>query len=225
VRLWRGGALTQRRGTPQWDAVVRGTGVVALLAIYPTIRWPAVAGIVGFLCVTMFLHGPLAPLLPAAHEAVLMVAGRVYSPLLVAGVGIAGTLYMEYINYHVYRAALLHPRLERSRQSRFVQSTVALFGKAPFFCVWMCSWSPLPYWAVRFLAPLSGYEVRRYLLATFLGRGPRYFFIALVGKILPVSNLALAGITAVMIAIAVFIGMLQRTRHQRATATSETVRV
>ena len=85
----------------------------------------------------------------------------------------------------------------------------------------MCSWSPLPYWAVRFLAPLSGYEVRRYLLATFLGRAPRYYFIALFGKILPVSNLALAAITVAMIAIAVFIGMLQRARHQRAAATSE----
>src|SRR2546422_6665386 len=67
------------------------------------------SGLVGFLCITMFLHGPLAPLLPAAHEAVLLVTGRAYPPLLVAGVGIAGTLYMEYINYYVYRAALLHP--------------------------------------------------------------------------------------------------------------------
>lgn len=219
MSLWR--ALTKQRGSSQWDAVVRGTGFVALLAIYPTIRWPAVAGIVGFLCITMFLHGPLAPLLPAAHEAVLMVAGRVYSPLLVAGVGIAGTLYMEYINYYVYQAALLHPRLERTRQSKLVRGTVALFEKSPFFCVWMCSWSPLPYWAVRFLAPLSGYEVSRYLLATFLGRAPRYYFIALFGKFLPVSNLALAGVTAAMIAIAVLIGMLQRARHQRAAATSE----
>ena len=219
MSLWR--ALTKRRGSSQWDAVVRGTGVVAALAIYPTIRWPEVAGIVGFLCITMFLHGPLAPLLPAAHEAVLMVAGRAYAPLLVAVVGIAGTLYMEYINYHVYRAALLHPRLERTRQSKLVRGTVALFEKAPFFCVWMCSWSPLPYWAVRFLAPLSGYDVRRYLLATFLGRAPRYYFIALFGKILPVSNLALAGVTVAMIAIAVLIGMLQRARHQRAAATSE----
>src|SRR5256886_9272340 len=74
---------------------------------------------------------------------------------------------MEYINYHLYRAALLHPKLERTRQSRLVRRTVALFEKAPFFCVWLCSWSPLPYWAVRFLAPLSGYPVRPYLVATF----------------------------------------------------------
>jgi len=200
---------------------VRGTGVVALLAIYPTLRWPDVAGLVGFLCITMFLHGPLAPLLPAAHEAVLLVTGRAYPPLLVAGVGIAGTLYMEYINYYVYRAALLHPRLERTRESKLVRSTVALFERAPFFCVWMCSWSPLPYWAVRFLAPLSGYDVRRYLLATFLGRGPRYYFIALFGKLLPVSNLALAVITVALIGVAVLIGMVQRGRRRRAATIGE----
>jgi uncharacterized membrane protein YdjX (TVP38/TMEM64 family) len=213
MSLW--GALVKRRGTRAWDAMLRGAGVAALLAIYPTMHSPEVAGMVAFLCITMFLHGPLAPLLPAAHEAVLMVTGRVYSPLLVAIVGIAGTLYMEYINYYVYRAALHHPRLEGTRQSKPVRATVAMFEKAPFFAVWMCSWSPLPYWAVRFLAPLSGYDVRRYLLATFLGRGPRYYAIALFGKLLPVSNVVLAVVTGVLIAVAVVIGMVQRARHRR----------
>ena len=45
-----------------------------------------------FLGVTIFLNGPLAPLLPAAYEPVLMATGRVYLPLLVALVGIAGIL-------------------------------------------------------------------------------------------------------------------------------------
>ena len=213
-RLWS--VLTKRRGTPHWDAVLRGTGIVAALAIYPTLRWPNVAGMVAFLCITIFLHGPLAPLLPAAHEAVLMVTGRVYPPLLVAVVGIAGTLYMEYINYHLYRAALLHPKLERTRQSALVRRTVALFEKAPFFCVWLCSWSPLPYWAVRFLAPLSGYPVRPYLVATFLGRAPRYYVLALFGELLPVSTLALAVITVVMIGIAVAIAAVRARLGRRA---------
>ena len=196
--------------------MLRGTGIVAALAIYPTLRWPNVAGMVAFLCITIFLHGPLAPLLPAAHEAVLMVTGRVYPPLLVAVVGIAGTLYMEYINYHLYRVAMRHPKLERTRQSALVRRTVALFEKAPFFCVWLCSWSPLPYWAVRFLAPLSGYPVRPYLVATFLGRAPRYYLLALFGKLLPVSTLALAVITVVMIGIAVAIAAVRARLGRRA---------
>ena len=38
-------SLTARRGTPEWDAVLRATGIVALVAIYPASRWPDVAAL------------------------------------------------------------------------------------------------------------------------------------------------------------------------------------
>jgi uncharacterized membrane protein YdjX (TVP38/TMEM64 family) len=195
--------------------VLRGTGLVALLAIYPTVRWPDLAGLVAFLCITIFVNGPLAPLLPATYEPVLMVTGRVYDPVLVAAVGITGTLYIEYINYYLYRAAVLHPRLFKARESALVRKTVALFAKSPFFAVWLCAWSPLPYWAVRFLAPLSGYPVRPYLVATFLGRGPRLWFFAALGPLVPVSTQWLVMVTVTMIAIAVIVAARRRPRPVR----------
>ncbi len=205
-------ALLRRRGTPQWDAVVRTTGVVALLALYPTYRWAEVAGLTGFLCVTLLINGPLAPLLPAAYEPVLMVAGRVYPPLLVALVGVAGTLYMEGLNYHLYRAAILHPRLENARGSKLVRATVSLFKKSPFLCVWLCSWSPLPYWTVRFLAPLSGYPLTPYLWATFLGRLPRLWFFAALGLVVPFSTPVLITVTATMAVLAAVVALHRRSR-------------
>ncbi len=211
-----GAALTRRRGTPQWDAVLRGTGVVALLALYPVIRWPDIAGLVAFLCITIFVNGPLAPLLPATYEPVLMIAGRVYPSLLVALVGIVGTIYIEYLNYHLYRAALFHPKLDAARASPLVRKTVALFAKSPFFAVWLCSWSPLPYWAVRFLAPLSGYPVRPYLVATFLGRMPRLWFFAALGPVVPVRTQWLVMVTATMIVLGVLVAVH---RHRAAGAT------
>lgn len=207
-----GAALLRRRGTPAWDAVLRGTGVVALLAIYPVLRWPDVAGMVAFLCITIFVNGPLAPLLPATYEPVLMITGRAYPPLLVGLVGIAGTLYIEYINYHLYRAAIFHPSLDKARESRLVRKTVALFKKSPFFAVWLCAWSPLPYWAVRFLAPLSGYPMRPYLFATFLGRMPRLWFFAALGLVVPVQTQWLVMITATMIVVAIVIAVHRRPR-------------
>lgn len=208
-----GRALLRPRGSPQWDAVVRGTGVVALLAIYPTVRWPEVAGLVAFLCITIFVNGPLAPLLPATYEPVLMIAGRVYPWLLVGFLGILGTLYIEFINYHLYRAAILHPKLEPARNSRLVRKTVELFAKSPFFAVWLGAWSPLPYWTVRFLAPLSGYPVRPYLWATFLGRFPRLCFFAALGHVVPISTQWLALLAATMIAIAVAVAIHRRPRR------------
>ena len=202
-------AATRSLGTPQWDAVLRGTGIVSLLAIYPAMQWPEVGALAAYLCITIFVNGPLAPLLPAAYEPIQIIMGRVYSPLLVALIGVGGTCYIEFINYYLYRWAISAPRLERVRNSRLVRVTVAVFRTSPFLSVFLCALTPLPYWAVRFLAPLSGYPVRPYLVATFLGRAPRYYVLALFGELLPVSTLALAAITVVMIGIAVAIAAVR----------------
>jgi uncharacterized membrane protein YdjX (TVP38/TMEM64 family) len=209
--------LTRRRGSPEWDVVLRATGVLALLAIYPAMRWPSVAGILGFLCLTLFVSGPISVVLPAAFEPMLMVAGRLYPPLLVALVAVAGNLYMDYINYHLYGAALHHPRLERARNSRLVQRLLALFQRRPFFAVWLCSWSPIPYWIVAALAPLSRYPIRKFLLATFLGRFPRVWFFAALGLVVPVATRTLV----VYVVAAVVVGLVIATyqRHRAALGT------
>lgn len=184
--------LLARRGTAEWDAVLRATGIVALAAIYPATRWPDVAALTGFLCVTLFVSGPISMVLPAAFEPMLMVAGRLYPPLLVTLLAVAGNLYMDYVNYHLYGAVMRHPRLERARKSWMVQKTLVLFQRSPFFAVWLCAWSPIPYWIVSVLAPLSRYSMRRYLFATFLGRAPRVWFFATLGLVIPVSTQVLA---------------------------------
>jgi uncharacterized membrane protein YdjX (TVP38/TMEM64 family) len=204
--------LSRKRGTPEWDVVLRATGVLALLAIYPAIRWPGVAGLIGFLCLTLFVSGPISVVLPAAFEPMLMVAGRLYPPLIVALVAVAGNLYMDYINYHLYGAALRHPRLERARNSRTVQRLLALFQRRPFFAVWLCSWSPIPYWIVAALAPLSHYSIRKFLLATFLGRGPRVWFFAALGLVVPVATRMLVTYVIASIAVGIVIAIYQRHR-------------
>lgn len=207
-----GAVLTRQRGTREWDVVLRGSGVAALLMLYPTWRFPELAGLVAFLCITIFVNGPLAPLLPATYEPILMITGRAFPPVIVALVGIVGTLYVEYLNYHLYGAAIRHPRLATARESRLMRATVRLFERAPFFCVWLCAWSPLPYWAVRVLAPLARYPVGPYLLATFLGRAPRLWFFAALGLVVPVSTPALLAATGLMIAAAVVIATVRRRR-------------
>src|SRR5262249_56893995 len=66
----------KRHGTAEWDAVLRATGVVALLALYPSYHWPWIAGLVGFFSLTLFFSSPLNVVLPATFEPMLMVAGR-----------------------------------------------------------------------------------------------------------------------------------------------------
>ncbi len=181
-------ALLVRRGTLEWDAVLRATGILALAAIYPALRWPDVAVLAGFLCLTLLVSGPISMVLPAAFEPMLMVAGRLYHPLLVTLLAVAGNLYMDYVNYHLYGAVMRHPRLEAARSSWVVRKTLALFQRSPFFAVWLCAWSPIPYWIVSVLAPMSQYAMRKYLFATFLGRAPRVWFFATLGLVIPVST-------------------------------------
>jgi uncharacterized membrane protein YdjX (TVP38/TMEM64 family) len=203
-------AWCRPRGNAEWDAVLRGTGLVALLALYPSARWPWVAGLTGLLCLTIFVSGPISVLVPAMLEPMLMVAGRAYPPLLVAVVAVAGNLYMDYINYHLFGAAIRHPRLEKAKNSRIVQGALALFQRSPFLAVWICSWSPIPYWIVSTLAPLSRYSMRKYLLATFLGRGPRVWFFAALGLVIPVPTQLLVTYVACAISAGVIVLLWKR---------------
>lgn len=212
--------LRRRYGTAEWDAVLRASGVVALLAIYPTWRWPAFAGLIGFFCLTLVMSGPITVVVPAMFEPLLMVTGRLYPPLLVAVVAVAGNLYMDNINYHLFGAAIAHPRLERLRNSRVARGMLALFQRMPFFAVWLCSWSPIPYWIVSTLAPLSGYSKRRYLLATLVGRFPRVWFFAALGAVVPISSQVLVAYVACALVVGIAIIVVRRSRRVRSLPSS-----
>ncbi|UCG87219.1 MAG: VTT domain-containing protein [Gemmatimonadota bacterium] len=202
----------QRYGNPVWDGVLRLTGIVALLSIPLTVWVPRAGGLVGFGVVTVWVNGPISPFLPATFEPMLMLMGRVYPPILVAIVATAGTLYIEYLNYHVFDRVLQLSALERMRKSHTVEWVLKWFRKAPFFTVWMSSWSPIPYWPVRIISPLAGYDIRRHLFATFLGRAPRLWFFAALGVWWNASLGMLVAISMSSIALALAIYFYKRMR-------------
>ncbi len=214
------GILSRRYGNAEWDVVVRASGVVALVALYPTIRWPAVAGLVGFFCLTLVVSGPLTLVVPAMFEPMLMVAGRVYPPLLVTLVAVTGHVSMDYMNYHFFGAAIRHPRLEKAKNSRLVRRLLVLFQRSPFFVIWLCAWSPIPFWIASTLASLSRYSKRKYVLATFLGRAPRIWFFTTLGLFIPVSSRVLGTYVACAVVVGVAIVALRRraTSHTSSSA-------
>lgn len=211
-RAWR--ALTRERGNRTWDGVIRGTGLLAALSIPTVLLLPETAAMVGFVLVTIWVNGPISPVLPATYEPILMLFGRVYDPLLVAAFGTAGTLYVEWLNYHLYRAVLTMDGTTGFRESRIVSKVVELFEKKPFLTVWLCSWSVLPYWPVRILAAVAGYSVKRHLLATFLGRLPRLWFFAALGLWWDIPDSWLVWATAGGIAIGVAVWAWRRWRGE-----------
>lgn len=211
--LWR--ALTRPRGNRTWDGVVRGTGLLGLLAIPLVLFVPETGPLTGFVLITIWVNGPIAPFLPATYEPILMIFGRLFRPLLIASLGIAGTLYVEFLNYHLYRKVLELDAAEELREHRLTRKVVELFQRMPFFTVWLCSWSILPYWAVRFLSPLAGYPVGKQLLATFLGRFPRLWFFAALGVWWDIETRWLVWLTVAGVALGGAIWAYRRLRGGR----------
>ncbi|MFB3112590.1 MAG: hypothetical protein ACE10G_11200 [Gemmatimonadales bacterium] len=203
-------ALFRRRfGSTVWDGVLRGSGIIVLLGIAVLKYMPAAGPLVGFVLVTIWINGPAAFLFPAVYEPILMLFGRMYPPLLIGCLGTCGTLYVEYLNYHLYRRVLHADALAPFRSRRLVQYVTALFRKMPFFTVWLCSLL-LPYWPVRIVSPLAGYAVRRHLSATLLGRFPRLWFFAALGASLHVDPRVLLGISAAFMGSALILILFRR---------------
>lgn len=173
--------LTRSRGNRLWDGVVRGSGLLALLGILLVELVPETAPLVGFSVFTIWMTGPLSPLFPTGYEPVLMVMSRAYAPILVAAVGMVTQIYVEFLNYHLHGRLLELDAAEPLRESRVVEKLKGYFERHPFFTVWFCAWSPVPYWTVRVLAPLAGYPLGRYMAATVLGRFPKLWIFAALG--------------------------------------------
>ena len=188
--------LTRRYGTAMWDRVLRLTLVGVAAAIPLTVWVPQAGGWVAFALVTIWVNGPIAPFLPSTYEPILVLVGRVLDPFWMAVVGTAGTIYAEYLNYYLYRRVLKMDALSRARESRLSSWVLKRFQVAPFFTIWLCSWSIFPYWPVRFISPLAGYDVRKQLVATALGG-----FLAIDTKVLAIWSVSLITLVITIFAI------------------------
>lgn len=173
--------LTRPRGGPLADAVLRSTGAVGLLGAGASVVLPGVAPLVALAVATLWMTCPLVPPVAMGQESVVLIFGRLHPPLLVGAVAAGVNLYVEYLSYHLHRRVLDMDAARRFRESGAVRKAVRLFDRRPFLAVWLCSWSPLPFFAVRVLSPLSGYPPGRHLLATFAGRFPKYWLLAFLG--------------------------------------------
>ncbi len=213
ARLWE--VLTRPRGSPAMTWAVRATGVIGLIGLALVLILPSTAPLVGLGIVSLWLNGPFSMFFPTTLEPLVMLFGRVYSPVLVAVAATAGNMYIEFVNYHLYRKVLSLDRLRSVRQSRVVRTAVRLFRRAPFFTIWLCAWSVLPYWAIRFVAPQTDYPLSRYLTATLLGRFPKMLLFAALGVWLGLSADFLLLLAGAVILISLSVALWRYWRRGR----------
>ena len=168
-----------------------------------------------FVVTTLWVHGPWSPLLPAAYEPVLMLFGKLYPPWLIALTGATLSCIVEWINYRVYDWISDIKRLERLKEKATSGRFVKLFRKQPFLVVWIFAWSPLPDWAARIMGVVAGYSTWKYVLAFWLGRLPKFLFLAWLGKQLPLTAMQLTVIAIGAVVIGYGVGWWKGRRGGR----------
>ena len=178
-------------GDRRWDWFLRGTVVAALAGAALALLLPATIPLVWLTVLGIPANSPLSPVLPTAFEPLIIEAAKFASPLAVSFTALGVYMYTEYVNWYLYTWVLRGERAGWLRRQRWVERSVQYFARAPFVSVIVFAFTPLPFWAARGLAILRGYPLGLFLLATALGRWPRFFLYAWLGYALHVPALVL----------------------------------
>ena len=132
-------------------------------------------------------NSPIAPLFPTAFEPLMMVVVKYqllmgvaeYRAVMTATLVSVGIfVYMEFINWYVFKWVLNWERLHKVRDNRWVEWGLKHFGKAPYSMVLLFAATPIPFWVVRCLAILHDLNFTRYMIVMAIGRFPRLYIYA-----------------------------------------------
>ncbi|HCR16930.1 MAG TPA: hypothetical protein DIU35_05555 [Candidatus Latescibacteria bacterium] len=141
-----------------------------------------------------FYSIPSNSVIPIPHEPALILLGKYYTPLLVAFVAVTGALLACFLDYKAIHYAFSNSKIAKIRESDVYKGAVHYFLKAPFFAILIAALAPfVPFYIFRVLSPSSGYPFKRYIVAVFLGRLPRYYMFALLGTSLSIPSLVMVG--------------------------------
>jgi membrane protein YqaA with SNARE-associated domain len=133
------------------------------------------------------------------HEPVLIYFGKFFSPAVVTAVGLSSTLLVEVTNYYAIGHLFDMRGFQKIKTSPLVNKAVNLFLKAPFPALVFFAFAPIIFYPFRFLVVLGKYPAWKYILAVALGRAPRFFLLALLGKMVKVPNSALILFTLTLV--------------------------
>ncbi len=216
-------------GGRSWDLFVRATAIVGLVGIPVILFVPGSQPLVWLALAGIPANSPLSPILPTVWDPLLVQVAKFASPASVTAVAVGIYMYMEYINWHVYGWVLSWQKFDGLRSHHWVRWGTRAFSKAPFATVLVFAASPLPFWVVRSLAILKRYPIGRFMVATAIGRVPRFFMYAWLGAAfrVPLTVLipVMGGTTVAIVMTRLFRGqpvvaneILDETEHRRAGA-------
>lgn len=168
--------------------------VVLLLPAYHGLAWFFFYTAISNFCI---------PWLP--HEPAVLLYGTLFSPWLVALSGGIATCLMELFNYQLLQWIMKLKPLKAMKERQTYQKLESYFKKAPFFSLVFAGFTPVPFAPFRVFAVTSSYSLSLYILAVFVGRTPRYYILALTGKMINLPFWSYVIIFAIFIGIALSI--------------------
>ncbi|MBN2582872.1 MAG: DedA family protein [Planctomycetes bacterium] len=138
-------------------------------------QWTFLAMLLGYMSMACtFFPLPTTPavVLAASPDALGL------NPWLLALVCTAGTCIANMHDYYLVTFFYRFRPVRRIRKTALYVKAARWFDRAPFVTLTAASFLPIPIDFVRLLAISQGYRRHKFLLASALGRWPRYFLLA-----------------------------------------------
>ncbi len=158
-------------------------------------------------CACQFVPIPIIPL--------FLWIGRTWNPFLVALVGSAATAVANLHDYHILTALLRVERIDRVRDAAWYRRAAEWWGRYPFWTLAVSNIVVLPVDVPRLLAISTRYSRPRFVLATLVGRYPRYLLLAGLGYQLKPSNRQILAVLAALAAVWILKRACARLRTRR----------
>lgn len=144
------------------------------------------------------------------HEPALIFYGNLYPIMLVSLIAGIGSVIAGFIDYETFIPILHHKKIRKYYADKTVYTrSVYYFSKFPFLSIVVAALTPIPFYPFKFLSIASKYSLTRYLIALFVGRFPRYVYLAAIGSWISIPNWILLA-TFVMMFVLGSLGIIRK---------------
>ena len=195
-----------------WWVLVSCVAAYIVVSVWITIAYPGrVLDLLSYFTY-MTLACTVLPL--PTHGVVIDYAQRFNDPYLIAVLGGIGTSLSALIDYVLLVFISRYANMEKIKATLTYCRVERLFRKAGFATLLVISLLPFPLELAKVLGCVTRYNMIKFLVAIFLGRGIRYFLLA-VGIPVTIPGWVLYGSTFVLLAIEVGRRLLKKRRNSR----------
>ena len=151
----------------------------------------------------------------------LIYFGQFANLWLTALAATVGTIAAGYLDHAVFVPVLNHKTLVAYKDRVLYRRAIDYVLRYPFATLVVAGFTPIPFFPFKFLSFSIHYPLRKYLTALVVARYPRYFLLALLGKVVHIPNWILFG--AFLLVINLYLvkavpAVLGRIRERRARA-------